>query len=240
MDHIRKAFDEIATEYDARREFIIPDLRQFYGALVWAAESPSVSPAILDVGAGTGLLSALLLEKYPGATITLLDISEKMLAIARERFRDHPKVRFCSGDYSRVDLGGPYDLVCSALSIHHLETKDKRRLFSRIFSVLAPDGVFVNADQAEGETPYFSKKYREYWDNFLQNGPLGAQETAEIRSRRDTLDRNEKLSVQLQWLHEAGFSDVDIVYKNRNFMVTVARKGRASSGVPAEKGSRTA
>ncbi len=108
MDHIRKAFDAVATEYDAQREFIIPDMRQFYGALVWAAESPSASPEILDIGAGTGLLSAMLLEKYPAATLTLLDISDRMLAVARERFRNYPAVRFCSGDYSRVDLGGPY------------------------------------------------------------------------------------------------------------------------------------
>jgi tRNA (cmo5U34)-methyltransferase len=47
---------------------------------------------------------------------------------------------------------------------------------------------------------------------------------AEILKRRDTLDRNEKLSVQLTWLKEAGFSDVDIVYKNRTFIVTVARR----------------
>jgi tRNA (cmo5U34)-methyltransferase len=227
MDHIRKAFDAVATEYDTQREFIIPDMRQFYGALVWAAESPTVSPAILDVGAGTGLLSRLLLEKYPGATIALLDISEKMLAVARERFCKCPTVRFCSGDYSRVDLGGPYDLVCSALSIHHLEPEDKRRLFARIFSVLKPGGIFANADQAEGESPYFTGKYREYWDEFLKNGPLAGTESAEIRRRRDTLDKNEKLSVQLAWLHEAGFSDVDIVYKNRNFIVTVARKGPA-------------
>src|SRR5208337_91131 len=192
------------------------------------AECLTATPAILDVGAGTGLLSALLLEKYPSATIALLDISEKMLAVARERFSGRTSVVFRTGDYSQVDLGGPYDLVCSALSIHHLEPADKRRLFGRIFSVLAPGGVFANADQAEGETPYFTRKYREYWDDFLQSGPLNTPESAEIRRRRDTLDKNEKLSVQLGWLHEAGFSDVDVVYKNRNFIVTVARKGQAS------------
>ncbi|MHB8053615.1 MAG: class I SAM-dependent methyltransferase, partial [Methanoregula sp.] len=147
MEHIRKAFDAVATEYDAQREYVIPEMRQFYSALVWAAESPPASPVILDIGAGTGLLSRLLLEKYPGATITLLDISEKMLAVARERFSGCNNVVFRAGDYSRVDLGGPYDLVCSALSIHHLEPEDKRRLFGRIFSVLAPGGVFANADQ---------------------------------------------------------------------------------------------
>jgi tRNA (cmo5U34)-methyltransferase len=224
MEHIRKAFDEIATGYDARREFIIPDMRQFYGAAVWAAESTDSSPEILDIGAGTGLLSALLLEKYPSASLTLLDISENMLAVARKRFSGYKNVVFRTGDYSRVDLGGPYDLVCSALSIHHLEPADKRQLFGRIFSVLAPGGVFANADQAEGETPYFTGRYREYWDNFLQNGPLDTREISEVRKRRDTLDKNEKLSVQFSWLHETGFSEVDVAYKNRNFIVTVARK----------------
>ena len=93
MEHIRKAFDEVATEYDAQREYIIPDMRNYYGAAIWAAETPTATPAILDIGAGTGLLSALLLEKYPSATLTLLDISEKMLAVAQERFRNRENVR---------------------------------------------------------------------------------------------------------------------------------------------------
>jgi len=224
MEHIKKAFDAVATEYDAQREHVIPDMRNYYGAAVWAAESPSQAPSILDVGAGTGLLSALLLEKYPGAAITLLDISEKMLAVAKERFSKKETVSFRTGDYAQADLGGPYDLVCSALSIHHLEPGDKRRLFLKIYRALSPGGIFVNADQAEGETPYFSERYLAYWNDFLANGPLSAHEHAEILKRRNTLDKNEKLSVQLAWLREAGFSDVDVVYRNRTFIVTVAGK----------------
>ena len=224
MDHIKKAFDAVATEYDAQREFVIPQMREYYGAAVWAAESPNPSPRILDVGAGTGLLSALLLEKYPAATITLLDISEKMLAVARERFCGRDNVRFFVGDYAQADLGGPYDLVCSALSIHHLERDEKRRLFGRIHEILVPGGLFVNADQAGGETPYFTGRYLEYWNTFLKNGPLTSEEHAEILRRRDTLDKNEKLSDQLAWFRESGFSDVDVVYRNRTFIVTVGRK----------------
>jgi len=224
MEHIRKAFDAVATEYDAQREHVIPDMRNYYGAAVWAAETAAAAPAILDIGAGTGLLSALLLEKYPAATLTLLDISEKMLAVARERFSGRKNVCFRAGDYAQVELGGPYDLVCSALSIHHLEPGDKQRLFTKVYRALSPGGLFVNADQAEGETPYFTERYLEYWNDFLANGPLSADEHAEILKRRDTLDKNEKLSVQLAWLQKAGFSDVDVVYRNRTFIVTVARR----------------
>ena len=225
MEHIKKAFDAIATEYDSQREFVIPDLQQFYTTAVWAAESSVPEPAILDIGAGTGLLSALILQKFPDAHMTLLDISENMLEIARQRFAGRKNITCIVSDYSQGIPVGPYDLVCSALSIHHLTFEDKRYLFRKIFSALKPGGLFVNADQADGDTPYFRKRYLDYWNEFLNNGPMNDMEHAEILKRRDTLDRNEKLSVQLHSLQECGFSDVDVVYRNRTFIVTVARKG---------------
>jgi tRNA (cmo5U34)-methyltransferase len=187
-------------------------------------EASLPQPAILDIGAGTGLLSAIVLEKFPDARLTLLDISEKMLDIAKQRFALRPSTTFRVGDSSTSDLGGPYDIVCSALSIHHLEAENKRRLFKRIHAALNPGGMFVNADQADGETPYFRARYLEYWDGFLQAGPMSREQHAEILKRRNTLDKNEKLSDQLAWLREAGFADVDVVYRNRTFIVTVARK----------------
>jgi tRNA (cmo5U34)-methyltransferase len=225
MEHIRDAFNPIAEQYDAQREFIIPGMKHYYDAAVWAAEVPHPAPAILDIGAGTGLLSARILQKFPDARITLMDIAPNMLEVAEQRFLGRENIRYMVSDYSTADLGGPYDLVCSALSIHHLATEDKRRLFLRIFSALKPGGMFVNADQADGETPYFRERYMEYWNEFLRNGPLDTEENRKILKRRDDLDRNEKLSVQLAWLRDAGFSDVDVVYRNRTFIVTVARKG---------------
>jgi len=224
LEHIRQAFNRFAQEYDAQREYVIPDLRQFYGTAVWAMESPKPGPAILDVGAGTGLLSAFLLEKFPNARLTLMDISENMLDMARKRFASRAGTDYVVCDYSTTDLGGPYDLVCSALSIHHLAPEDKRRLFERIHAALVPGGMFVNADQADGETPYFRERYLEYWNAFLKSGPMTEAQHAEILKRRDTLDRNDTLSDQLAWLNGAGFADVDVVYRNRTFIVTVARK----------------
>ncbi|MDD1681949.1 MAG: class I SAM-dependent methyltransferase, partial [Methanoregula sp.] len=175
-------------------------------------------------GAGTGLLSAFLLEKFPEARLTLMDISENMLDMARKRFATRPGTGYIICDYSRSELGGPHDIICSALSIHHLSPEDKRLLFKRIFTALKPGGMFVNADQADGETPYFRQRYLDYWNDFLKKGPMTEEQHAEILKRRDTLDRNDKLSDQLAWLAEAGFTDVDVVYKNRTFIVTVARK----------------
>jgi tRNA (cmo5U34)-methyltransferase len=224
MEHIRNAFDAIASEYDAQRQHVIPGFDVFYGTAVWAADWPGSRPAILDIGAGTGLLSALLLEKYPNASLTLLDISEEMLRVAKKRFAGNKNVHYITGDYSIMSLGGRYDLICSALSIHHLTHEDKQGLYQRIYNALNPGGVFVNADQAAGETPALERKYMQYWDEFVLNGPLSDDEQVEILRRRATLDRNAKLSVQLKWLLDSGFSDVDVVYRNRTFVVLTGRK----------------
>lgn len=223
MDHVRQAFNRFATEYDQDREVIIPEMRQFYAVAVWAMDTSTPQPEVLDVGAGTGLLSAIVLGKFPDARLTLLDIAENMLDVARQRFANRPGTRFIAADYRHADLGGPYDIICSALSIHHLETEDKQQLFHRVHAALRPGGIFVNADQADGESGYFRKRYLDYWNDFLQSGPMNEEQRAKIQKRM-ALDRNEKLSDQLAWLRDAGFSDVDVVYRNRTFIVTVARK----------------
>jgi len=221
---IRKAFDAIAMDYDAQRKWVIPDLSGFYGAAVWAAECVQGEPAILDIGAGTGLFSAMILQKFPEASLTLMDLSENMLGVARQRFAERDNVRYVVSDYSTADLGGPYNLVCSALSIHHLADDGKCRLFGTIYRALKPGGMFVNADQVAAETLHLELRYREYWDGFVWSGLMTNAEKQEVMRRRDTLDRNAKLSTQLAWLSECGFSSADVVYKNRTFVVIAAGK----------------
>jgi tRNA (cmo5U34)-methyltransferase len=225
MDEVRKAFDAIASCYDAQRKGIIPNFEDFYLAAAHAAEWDGENPSILDIGSGTGLLSALLIEKFPSATLTLVDISTNMLEIARQRFSGNDRVIYRAGDYRHEGLDHTYDLICSALSIHHLDHEEKRGLYARIYSALDPGGVFVNAEQVAGETTDQHRRYMEYWNDYVRRGPLPVEEWKYALQRRDTLDKMEKLSVQLDWMRATGFSDVDVRYKNRMLTVMRGRKG---------------
>jgi tRNA (cmo5U34)-methyltransferase len=224
MEQIKRAFDATASRYDAQRKWIIPEMDDYYSAAVWAAECKNQRPAILDIGAGTGLLSALMIQKFPDAQLTLVDLSESMLGMAQERFADRKDTRYIAGDYSSVDFAGQYDLCCSALSIHHLEHEEKHRLYKKIFDALKPGGMFVNADQVQGETRAINWRYMAYWDEFLVPCPLSPEDKKQMLYRRDTFDKNEKLSVQLEWMADSGFTEIDVVYKNRLFVVFTGRK----------------
>jgi tRNA (cmo5U34)-methyltransferase len=224
-DGLKESFDAIASQYDEHRRWIIPDFTGFYAAAVKAAASPAEAPSILDIGAGTGLLSGMLLKAYPGAAITLMDISEKMLEVARRRFAGREGIQFIVADYRDAGLGGPYDLVTSALSIHHLAREEKRELYRHVFSSLRDGGIFVNADEAAGESGEIHAENIAAWDAFLLEGPLGEKEARAIMDRRERLDRMEKLTVQLEWLREIGFEGVKATYRNGCFVVFTGRGG---------------
>ena len=148
-----------------------------------------------------------------------------MLDIAKERFEDAgaTEVTYLAGDYSSFEDVEPYDAIISSLSIHHLEDEAKQALFSRIFQLLKPGGVFVNADQVLGETPFLDGLYRSDWVAKIEATDL-SQEALQAAYERTKLDKMAPLDAQLGWLRDSGFKDVDCVYKSYNFVVMFARK----------------
>ncbi|MGO4500369.1 trans-aconitate 2-methyltransferase [Paenibacillus sp. 2RAB27] len=223
--HILTKFDEIAQKYDSQRRKLIPCFDDFYNTAASLVQFDQKAPRILDLGAGTGLFSSYMLRSYPEARLTLIDLSTGMLDIAKERFADTvaSEVTYLVGDYSTYEDAEPFDAVISSLSIHHLEDEAKQALYANIFHLLKPGGVFVNADQVLGKTPFLDGLYRSDWVAKIEATDL-SPEALQAAYERTKLDRMAPLDTQLGWLRDSGFSDVDCVYKSYNFVVMLARK----------------
>jgi len=221
-NNVKKQFDQAAPSYDDKHGKLIPCYEDFYGAAVTWADVTNDSPYILDLGAGTGRLTGMLLDKYPGAHVTLIDLSEDMLQKARERFAGNSKLEYIAADYLNYEYDRSYCMVVSSLSIHHLTHEDKQALFRKIRSLLKPGGVFVNADQAAGSSPAFVAEFKRLWLEAVTATDL-KPEDIEASQKRRLLDIDATLTDQLQWLRDAGFSEVDSVYRNREFTVFVAK-----------------
>ena len=208
------AFSAHAPEYTALRRRLVPGFDEFYGTLVEVIGlvHPLEAPLrVLDLGAGTGLVSAAVAAAFGAARIELLDASEPMLAEARGRLGDRAVAVHVS-DMAAPLPAGPFDAVVSALAIHHLSDADKRALFTRVRGVLADPGVFVNAEQLAAPTAALTDVYTERWAQDCR--ALGAGE-AEIEDARARMahDRCADLESQLEWLREAGFAAADCFYK---------------------------
>jgi len=218
------AFNATAHDYNTERRKLIPHFDLLYGAALdlihdWGGPS---HPRVLDLGAGTGLLAAMILEARPDASLLLLDGSDKMLGEARKRFASQPSVRFQVADMGEVELEGGYDLVVSSLAIHHLDDAGKRQLFGRIRSALNPDGLFINVEQVSGPDPISDARYARLWHrSIVENGATAAQIAAACQRMR--FDRCASVEDQLRWMREAGFENVDCSVKAWRFAVLSGR-----------------
>ena len=227
MSTIEILFDKAAQDYDRARRQLVPCFDELYGTVLGLLPfERRAGVRILDLGAGTGLLSALVAEALPNARITLVDFSEAMLKKARLRFASEPaRFDFEVMDYAKEPLVGEYDAVISALSIHHLDDGEKRRLFRKVHEILPEGGVFVNVDQVLGTTPEIEGRYHEWWLHEAREAGVSEYDLAASLERIEH-DKNATLKSQLAWLEEAGFEEVDCPYKNHRFAVYGGRKSR--------------
>lgn len=160
---------------------------------------------VLDAGGGYGALTTEVLEERSDAQVVLHDYSQAMIEKAKQRLvRFGDRVTYAIADMSDPswanNLGGPFDAVVSALAIHNLdELTTIQRVYRDIFALLQPGGCLFNLDLLFPEGPGLADLYRRdhtrdpRWDVYVY--PAG-------------------LETQLGWLRDAGFSEVDCVWKD--------------------------
>ena len=217
-------FAEHASDYHGQRRRLVPSLDLFYGTAVdMLALREGPVERVLDLGAGTGLMSEALLARYPDAQVVLLDGAAEMLEVATERLASG-SVTTIVADLRDELPEGPFDAVVSALAIHHLEHPDKRDLYVRIRERLRPEGAFVNAEHVAGPTPWLEAAYRRLWREACRAAGANEQEIAAAEGRME-MDRSIDIATQLGWMAQAGLQECDCFFKHLHFAVLAGWRG---------------
>jgi tRNA (cmo5U34)-methyltransferase len=127
----------------------VPDYEQLQQVV---AEAAGDIPAntILDLGTGTGETLRHVARRHPSARLIGVDESDRMLAVARKVV---PAADLRVARLQDELPEGPFDLVVSALAVHHLDAPEKATLFRRVAARLAPGGRFVLADVIVPDDP---------------------------------------------------------------------------------------
>ena len=193
----------------------------------------------LDLGAGDGALSELMLAVFPRAEAVLVDFSEPMLAGVEERLAGRGRWRVVRGDLSdpgwRRELPeGGYGAAVSSLAIHHLPAERKRDLFGEVFELLEEGALFVNLDYVAIDGPL-----RGLWDEQLVANALrlerergGSRSAAELEHELlddADEDRPDTVEDQLRWLLEAGFEGIEVHFKWAEAAVFGGMRPRATA-----------
>jgi tRNA (cmo5U34)-methyltransferase len=220
---LTEQFNSISKQYDEQRKYLIPCLNDFYKSCLPIIDSLPPNSKVLDMGAGTGLFSQYIYLHKNEFQFTLTDISLDMLAVAKQRFAGLDNFEFDTYDFTEGPITQKYDLIISALAIHHLEDEEKETLYQYAFDALNEGGIFINADQVQGRSSWFDDFYKSNWKETVIHSGL-EQDAIDRAFERIKLDKFGKLETQLLMLEKAGFYATDCIYKSNNFAVMAALK----------------
>ncbi|MBE2225249.1 MAG: class I SAM-dependent methyltransferase [Anaerolineae bacterium] len=199
------------------------------------ASQPEVN-WVLDLGCGDGILGTAVLDQYPQANGIFIDFSEPMLAAAQQRLNGKPNAHTIFQDYGDREWlekiqaihnsqftihNSQFDVIVSGYSIHHQPDDRKKEVYTELYHLLKPGGIFINIEHVQSADPWLETRFKELMVDKIfqlqqQNGNNKTWEDVdrEFYSRPDK-DANILAPVedQCSWLREIGYQKVDIYLK---------------------------
>jgi tRNA (cmo5U34)-methyltransferase len=172
---------------------------------------PKTAKRILDLGTGDGKLIKLLKTKLLTLDEAIaLDISPTMLNLARDYFKNDHLVKIREHDLSdplSKNLGY-FDVIVSGFAIHHLTNERKLALYTEVFNMLNPGGMFCNYDHVASSTTELHKQFL----------------ARTVYKKEDQSNKLLNVETQLGWLRQIGFIDVDCYWKWLEFALMIGVK----------------
>ena len=219
MSAVSEYFGGLAPEYASFAQRAMPRREEMLRELVRCL--PDGPRDVLELGCGTGTLTALLASRYPEASISAVDASGEMIRIARQR-GPGGRLSFTIALFEDLDLAeGSFDLIASNMSLHHVA--DKGPFYKRLRRGLRPGGCLVFGDEATAAVRRIDELNWNGWLKFARlPGRLSEEEIAGIREHEKEFDHYETLPNQIDLLRAAGFDPVDCVWRYRIYGVYVA------------------
>jgi tRNA (cmo5U34)-methyltransferase len=174
---------------------------------------------VLDLGCGTGTIAKKVLETFPNASLHCVDIAENMIETAKVKLSDYKNVTFQTGNFADIEIEGGFDAALSSLAVHHLSENEKAPFYKKIYGLLKPGGCFYNADVVLAETDYLAKTDMSVWIEYMKRSVTEKEIEEKWIPAHKNEDKPSKLSLQLKQLAQAGFQNVNIIWKYYNFAV---------------------
>lgn len=210
----RERVREFVQRMDRRED----DRRRQFDLMARLVRAPLDAPLrFLDIGAGYGACVSALLDRFPNASAVLLDVSEEMIRVGRERMAPFTgRYEYVVGDFADgllpASAGDGYDAAVSSLAIHHVPAAGKLSLYTDVHRRLVPGGVFLNIDIVSAPTEELRELYRAvYEEERTERRDPSRPERPE--GGRGASFEMQPLERHLAWLVEAGFERVDCFWK---------------------------
>jgi len=179
---------------------------------------------ILDLGCGDGILTQCIRKRYPDNIFSLMDGSPGMITRAKENLSGNNLIFIQKTFEEYIDSPAEdqkYDFVHSANAIHHLDLVGKEGLFSKVYSEMRYNGLFINIDPVKPSSKRSERWQFMMWTDWMNEtlykndfqDDCGKYDHIPITYKNKEENKPSTLCEQLEILTKIGFNDVDCFYK---------------------------
>lgn len=205
-------------EYDKAIATLIPHYSELIDAAAAAVDIIARNtPAVVDLGTGSGALAQRILKVRPKARLIGIDSDVTMLQAATTRLRGN--IQTIEENFEQIRIPR-CDVVSASFALHHIPTgRRKSALYKRCFAALRDGGMLVSADCFLAASGTMQTRHRDAWLSHLQRTYTRKKAANFLKTwaKEDvyfTLDR------EIELLKEAGFG-VEVTWRKDSFAVLV-------------------
>ncbi len=211
MDHF---FTERVDGYDEHMLTEVSGCKEGY--MEMAKLVPDNCKTLLDLGCGTGLELDEIFKVKPDIIVTGIDLTQAMLDKLKVKHPDK-EIRLICGSYFDIPFEvSSYDCAISFQTMHHFSHELKTKLYEKIHRALTSGSVYIECD-------YMVERQEEEDFYYLENARI-RKELGLSSEEFYHYDTPCTIDNQIAMLKDAGFLQVDKVFRIENTTILVAHK----------------
>jgi len=148
LEEMSEFFNKRAKTYNEHMFETVERFEEYYDELSIPMGESIEKIKVLDIGCGTGLELEGIFKRNPNVEIDVIDMSEEMLEILKEKYKDKLcKIEIIKGSYLTILFKqNYYDYVVASMTIHHFTKEEKENLYNKINNSLKEDGKYIEGD----------------------------------------------------------------------------------------------
>jgi len=212
-ENIALEFNDFSKNYTKDMIGCVPHYLQLISNFTKHFPDNFTPQSILDLGSGNGNVTAQLITYFPNARFTLVDASAEMIDLCRNRFKAYDFIYVNKYFKDFLFKEESYDLIVAGFSLHHCDENEKQSLFNKINTSLKKDGIFSCSDLMISKTNPNHPMLLEQWKKFVNSNFSDGKKWIWLMEHYEAFDKPTDYLVQIEWLRNAGFINIQIPFR---------------------------
>lgn len=172
-----------AMEYDENINSTIPFYNEFHNQTIDVVKNMEYRQINwLDIGCGTGTLTAKAAETFQDAYFLLVDPSAEMIEQAKKNMQGK-RADFRLASSIELYYVNHFQVVTAIQAHHYMKKEERKKALANIYQALQPGGIFIGFENVLPESEFLKAFELKRWGNYQLRMGKSEQEVETHKSR---------------------------------------------------------